>query len=280
MQLRRFVETVFLPVMAGLAVTVVATARAGAPKALVVALILVAVAVSFASERVAPYERDWNSDHGDRVRDVVHAIVNEGTVLGSLLLLPWLVDHVAVGSVWPSGWPFGVQVVVAVLVADAGITLAHRASHRFGWLWRLHAVHHSVQRMYGFNGLMKHPAHQAIELTAGVAPLVLAGVDARVATALAGCVAIQLLLQHSNVDYATGGLDRWLALNRPHRYHHVAAAGEGDVNFGLFTNVWDRFVLHTSVDGQRRFASADLGLAGRSDYPRSWPAQMVEPFRS
>jgi sterol desaturase/sphingolipid hydroxylase (fatty acid hydroxylase superfamily) len=280
MQLRRVVETVFLPVMAGLAVAVVATARVGAPKALLVALILVAVAVSFAAEHVAPYERDWNSDHGDRVRDVVHAIVNEGTVLGSLLLLPWLVDRVAVGSVWPSGWPFGLQVVVAVLVADAGITLTHRASHRFGWLWRLHAVHHSVQRMYGFNGLMKHPAHQAIELTAGVVPLVLAGVDARVATALAGCVAIQLLLQHSNVDYATGGLDRWLALNRPHRYHHVAAAGEGDVNFGLFTNMWDRFVLHTAIDGQRRFASTDLGLAGRSDYPHSWPAQMVEPFRS
>ena len=47
------------------------------------------------------------------------------------------------------------------------------------------------------------------------------------------------VLEHSNVDYATGGLGRWLALNRPHRSHHVAAIREGDVNAGLFTAIWD-----------------------------------------
>jgi sterol desaturase/sphingolipid hydroxylase (fatty acid hydroxylase superfamily) len=101
-----------------------------------------------------------------------------------------------------------------------------------------------------------------------------------IAAALAACVAIQLLLQHSNVDYATGGLDRLLALNQPHRFHHLAAAGDGDVNFGLFTSLWDRTLLGTyHADPDRQFESADLGVAGRRDYPVTYRAQLLEPFR-
>lgn len=277
---RRAIEIAFVPLMLAIAAGGVALAAADPPKVMVVAIVIIAIGVSFVAERMAPYEPAWNRDRGDRRRDMVHAVVNEGTVIGSLLLVPTLVDRLALRAIWPSEWPFAAQVVVAVVIADLGITIAHWASHRIGWLWNLHEVHHSVQRMYGLNGLMKHPAHQLIELTAGVTPLVLAGVPKTVATALAVCVAIELLLQHSNVDYATGGLDRLMAWNRPHRYHHIAAAVDGDVNFGLFTNIWDRHLLHTAVSGDRRFGPEDLGIHGRADYPSTWSSQMVEPFRA
>ncbi len=101
-----------------------------------------------------------------------------------------------------------------------------------------------------------------------------------VAAALAVCVAVQLLLQHSNVDYATGGVDSLFALNRPHRFHHVAAGGEGDVNFGLFTTIWDRWVLGTNRSGTRTFRTGDLGVAGRPDYPSRYIDQLREPFRT
>jgi sterol desaturase/sphingolipid hydroxylase (fatty acid hydroxylase superfamily) len=277
---RSIVRAVFVPAMVFVAAAGAGLAAAEAPRGAIVVVLGAAVGLSFVAERLAPYERRWNDNLDDRWRDVAHAVVNEGTVLVSLLLLPTLVDAIGVEGAWPADWPFALQVVGAVLVADAGITLAHWASHRSSWLWRLHAVHHSVRRMYGFNGLMKHPAHQAIELTAGVTPLVLLGIPATAATALGVCVAVQLLLQHSNVDYATGGLDRLFAWNRPHRFHHLAAAGEGDVNFGLFTTVWDRWLLHTAVDDPRRIGPGDLGVAGRPDYPVRWTAQMAEPFRA
>lgn len=266
--------------MVGLAALAVGLAPTSAPKVLVVLPIVVGIAFSFAAERFVPYERAWNDSTADGRRDVAHALVNEGLLLLSLALLPVIVGAVGFDGAWPSGWPFAFEVAVAVIVADFGITVAHWASHRVGALWRLHAVHHSVARMYGFNGLMKHPAHQLIELTAGVTPLVLLGIPQAVAVALSACVAIQLLLQHSNVDYATGGLDRWFAWNRPHRFHHLASADEGDVNFGLFTTIWDRWLLGTAIDGDRRFGPGDLGVAGRPDYPVAWSAQMVEPFRS
>ena len=164
------------------------------------------IAFSFGAERLLPYERDWNRSHGDSDRDLLHALVNEGANFGTLLLLPVFTSLLAFEGVWPDGWPFVLQVLLAVLVADAGITLAHYASHRVDLLWRFHAVHHSVKRMYGFNGLMKHPVHQAIETVVGTTPLVLMGLPPAVATALVFCVAVQWLLQHSNVDYSVGRL--------------------------------------------------------------------------
>ncbi|WP_232508426.1 sterol desaturase family protein [Qipengyuania flava] len=89
---------------------------------------------------------------------------------------------------------------MAIVLLDVGITLAHFASHRVSFLWRFHAVHHSVRRMYGFNGLLKHPVHQFIEVTAGALPWLLLGIPLDVAAVASFAVLIQLQLQHSNVD--------------------------------------------------------------------------------
>lgn len=261
---------------------------AGLGVAWLLGLFALAVALSFAAERVLPYEAAWNRPQGDVGRDWAHAIVNEAAGTASIAASPLLVAAVAATGPWPAGtaasWPvwapFPVQVLGAVLVFDMGITLAHFLSHRWSLLWRFHAVHHSVERMYGFNGLMKHPFHQAVEMMAGAGPLVLLGMPLEVAVALGFCTAVQLLLQHSNVDYELGPLTRWIAGNRVHRFHHVREAGAGDVNFGLFTTLGDRVLGTLAFDPARDFRPGDFGLAGRDDYPRAYLAQLLEPFRS
>jgi sterol desaturase/sphingolipid hydroxylase (fatty acid hydroxylase superfamily) len=278
--MRRFVQLGFVPLMIGGAggAAVWVGSRGGDSVELAL-IVVVAIAWSLLAERIAPYERDWNSSRGDGWRDVVHAVVNETLNVGSVAVLG-VVGGLGVSRWWPSGWPFVVQVAFAIVVLDAGVTLAHWQSHRRAWLWRFHAVHHSVERMYGLNGIMKHPVHQTIEMLAGATPLVVLGMPAGVAAALVACTAIQLLLQHSNVDYRVGGLRSVLALNEGHRFHHVRAAGAGDVNFGLFTTLWDRLLGTWTIDPARRFTSDDLGIAGRRDYPRGWLAQLREPFRA
>ena len=103
--------------------------------------------------------------------------------------------------------------------------------------------------------------------------------SAPVAAALAACVAVQLLLQHSNVDYRVGPLRRVLALNEGHRFHHLKWAGIGDVNFGLFTLVWDHLYRTFSFQPDRVFTSDDLGMAAKPTYPDGYLDQLVEPFR-
>jgi sterol desaturase/sphingolipid hydroxylase (fatty acid hydroxylase superfamily) len=262
----------------GLAITVVAGRGS---HLLLAALLLAAIATSFAVERVIPYEPDWNRSHGDADRDVAHALVNETFALASVLALPALASVATVADIWPHRLPFVVQVLGTILVFDFGITVAHWLSHRWAPLWRLHAVHHSVKRAYGLNGLMKHPLHQAVELSFGIAPLLVIGVPQRVAWALAFAVAIQLLMQHSNADYRVGALRGWLSLNQGHRFHHLKWGGIGDVNFGLFTLIFDRLLLKTySYDPGKRFTSDDLGIGKQPDFPTGYLAQLAEPFRA
>ncbi|WP_343225797.1 sterol desaturase family protein [Lysobacter sp. BMK333-48F3] len=236
-----------------------------------------AIGLSFLAERRWPYDPAFNRDHGDRGRDVAHALVNEGLNLASIALVPLAAGWVA-WQAWPSQWPFAAQLLLAVVCADFGITLMHYASHRVGWLWRLHAVHHSVTRMYGFNGLMKHPLHQAVEALGGVLPLLLLGMPQPVAAVLAFAIAVQLLLQHANVDMRPGALWRLMAWAPLHRFHHLRYGSAGDVNFGLFFTVWDR-LLGTAFDAPGyRIGGGDLGIGSQPDYPRDYLDQLRAPF--
>lgn len=245
---------------------------------LLLPLLLLAVLLSLRAERVLPYQPDWNRDQGDSGRDVLHALVNESLNLFSIAAIPLLAAVLPHFSAWPLHWPLLLQLLLAIVLADIGITLMHWFSHRSALLWRLHAVHHSVQRMYGLNGLMKHPLHQAVEALAGTAPLLLLGMPVTVAAGLAFAIAIQLLLQHSNVDMRLGPLRKVFAWAPLHRFHHLKYGRAGDVNFGLFLTVWDR-LLGTAFDSRYRIASDDLGIGSEPDYPKSWRAQMLAPFR-
>jgi sterol desaturase/sphingolipid hydroxylase (fatty acid hydroxylase superfamily) len=256
----------------------IALAAAGAPKYWLLMILGVALAASFLVERLIPYDRDWNHDRADSTRDRIHVAVNETLILGSVAAIPLLAAIVPAPRLWPHSWPFLLQVLAAILVADLGITVVHLASHKIGVLWRFHAVHHSITRFYGLNGLMKHPLHQTVEMAAGVAPLILIGLPVNVASALALAVAIQLLLQHSNADYRIGPAKYVLALNEGHRFHHLKWAGIGDVNFGLFTLLWDHLMRTYSYDPSRRFDSTQLGMAAKPDYPSRYLHQMSYPF--
>ncbi|MEU1998798.1 sterol desaturase family protein [Nocardia gamkensis] len=256
----------------------IALSAAGAPKYWLLAILASAIAASFLAERIIPYEQGWNHDLGDSRRDRIHATVNETLILISVAAIPLLAAIVPNARIWPGELPFAGQVLLAVLIADFGITTVHLASHKIGLLWRFHAVHHSITRFYGLNGLMKHPVHQTVEMAAGVAPLILLGLPVDVASVLALAVAIQLLLQHSNADYRVGPAGYVLALNAGHRFHHLKWAGIGDVNFGLFTLLWDHLYRTYSYDPGRRFTSEQLGMAAEPDYPVDYARQLIHPF--
>lgn len=242
-------------------------------------LLAAAALLSCLAERFAPYEPRWNRAQGDLGRDLLHALVNESGAMASVLLLPWLSAYAPFAELWPAQWPLWLQWLLAVLVADAGITLTHWASHHWAPLWRLHAVHHAVERFHGLNGLVKHPLHQLIETGAGTLPLLLIGLPAEVAALLAFAAGLQLLLQHSNVDMRIGSLRHVWAVAPVHRFHHRKWAGIGDVNFGLFTTFWDRLLGTAVFDPQARFGPGDFGIGTRPDYPQAYLAQLVEPFK-
>jgi sterol desaturase/sphingolipid hydroxylase (fatty acid hydroxylase superfamily) len=279
--MRGFLKVAYSPAMLlgfnGAAVWIVAS---DASRLWLVPLLLAAIATSFVVEHMIPYEPSWNRDRGDGRRDIVYAVAYEASVYLSVALIPVLTLLSPETGLWPAFWPLWGQLLFAVIVADIGITLCHYASHRVEWLWRFHAPHHSVKRMYGFNGLIKHPIHQLLETVAGTTPLLLLGMPLEVGLLLGVAITIQLLLQHSNADMRIGPLRHVLALAPLHRFHHRKWAGVGDVNFGLFTNIWDHLLGTAVYEHDRRFTSDDLGIGKQPDYPVGYLGQLAAPFRA
>jgi sterol desaturase/sphingolipid hydroxylase (fatty acid hydroxylase superfamily) len=242
-------------------------------------LFALALFISFRAERWIPYEAAWNKPRSDVRRDSGHALVNETLSFLSVGLIPGMAIARPWRGVWPHDWPLWAQVLIAIVVADVGITLAHYLSHRWSWLWRFHVPHHATERMYGLNGFIQHPLHQAFEITLGALPLVMIGLPRRVGLLLAFAVAIQLLLQHANVDIRLGPLRHLLAVGPVHRRHHTRRFAGFGVNFGLFTNIWDYLLGVADVREDRDIGAEDIGLDDHEGCPPSYVRQLGYPFR-
>lgn len=243
------------------------------------AVLLIAIAASFAAERISPCEQQWNHSHGDEAANVLHAVVYEISSINGVLLMPLIAWLTPWDGIWPTHWPLILQLLMAIAVADFAFTLVHYWSHRYPLLWRLHAVHHGVPRMYGFNGLVRHPLHQTLDMAVGTLPLALAGMPVEVALLLGLAVSIQLIVQHSNVDYALGPFRNVMSIGRIHHLHHVNWGKEGDCNFGAFTTLWDRLLGTFHPEPPRPIKSNDLGIDEVPHFPAgSYVEQLVFPF--
>lgn len=244
-----------------------------------IALVLaLAIATSFAAEAFAPKHVEWNHDQHDTQTNIFHAIVYELQNINGVLLIPLIVWLLPSFDLWPTEWPLVAQLLLAIIATDFAMTMMHYLSHRFTFLWRLHAVHHGVTRLYGFNGLVRHPLHQAIDMVVGSMPLVLLGMPVEVAVLLGVAVAVQLMIQHANVDYVLGPFRNHLSIGELHHLHHVNWGTEGDCNFGLFFTIWDRMLGTFNPQPSRIIKANDMGIDEVPRLPESYWQQVLFPI--
>ena len=241
-------------------------------------LLITAFTAAHAAERLLPCFEEWNHPHGDQTTNLLHNAVYEVSNLSAVLTIPLIVWLFPYQGIWPTGWPLLGQLLLAIVVADFAFTILHFLSHRWPLLWRLHAVHHGVDRLVGFNGLVRHPLHQSVDLWLGSAPLVIMGMPAPVAVLLGFAISVQLIVQHSNVAFAFGPLQRHLSAGSVHHLHHVNWGKEGDCNFGLFTTWWDRVLGTFQPQPSRPITASDMGIDEVPDFPKSYLDQLIFPF--
>ena len=277
--MRGLVRYGFVPFMVlGLNAAAFALVYYGYSYAWLAPLLGVALLAVFAGERVAPAYGMWNEDHGDNSASIVHAIVYEISNINGVLLIPVIVWLFPFQGIWPTDWPLIAQLAIALIVCDFVFMVVHLVSHRVPLLWRLHAVHHGVPRLYGLNGLVRHPLHQTLDMVLGTAPLVIMGMPVDVAVLLGFVISIQLLVQHANIDYALGPFRNHLAIGRLHHLHHVNWGKEGDCNFGLFLTVWDRMLGTFQPEPSRPIEANDMGVDEVPDFPKGYIQQLIFPF--
>ncbi|MET1045715.1 MAG: sterol desaturase family protein [Hyphomicrobium sp.] len=248
--------------------------------ALILPLLVIAYATSMIAERIAPFFDEWNDhhEHGDVATTTGHILLYELGSINGVLLIPVICWLFPFQGLWPTQWPMWGQVLIAFVVADFAFMFMHYLSHRLAPLWRLHAVHHGVGRLYGYNGVIRHPLHQALDMIIGNMPLVIMGMPVPVAVVLGFLISVTLIVQHSNVDARLGPLQGHLSIGRLHHMHHVNWGTEGDCNFGLLLTIWDKLLGTYSDKPKREITSKDMGVDELPNFPKGLWEQLMLPF--
>ncbi len=180
-------------------------------------------------------------------------------------------------GVWPTSWPLLAQAALALLLGDFVRYWIHRAEHAWLPLWRIHATHHSAERIYCVNGPRLHPLEIALSGALQTAPLAVLG-------ASGDALALQVLLtlaigrfQHCNIALTLGPLNYLFSAPEPHRWHHARDPRIAQCNYGGDVLVWDH-VFGTFHLPRDREPSDDVGIEGGASFPRDIGGVLASPF--
>ena len=168
------------PLLCGLSIAAIYAGMLAGHGILVFNLTYLALALALAVlERLFPHERAWLRNDGQIGPDLAHTLLSKGaaqaiiTVTAFMGLADWLAPRG--GGIWPTGWPLAEQVVLGLVVVEFGLYWKHRLAHEWPYLWRFHAVHHSVTRLWFFNTGRFHLVDTVTGLAVGMPVLLLMG---------------------------------------------------------------------------------------------------------
>ncbi|BDU22023.1 hypothetical protein DYGSA30_34800 [Dyella sp. GSA-30] len=154
-------------------------------------------------------------------------------------------DHLPI--VLDRGYP-GAAVVGALLwivLYDLAYYAFHRAQHKFAWLWRFHAVHHSDPAMNATTYARQHVLESVFQSVLILFPMLLLfrlSSDTALVVGLLSA-ALQFWI-HADVRVHYGRWSTILASPLQHRWHHNRDQQYGEANFaGVFP--WIDVLLRT-----------------------------------
>jgi len=168
--------------------------------------------------------------------DLTHLLVNNAltgaglvvVVVAAMIPFFWLRRLDIAGALPPAA-----AVAVAAAIVLVGQYWAHRLTHQVPFLWRFHAVHHSIVNMDWLASARLHPLDQVFTQGAVVVPLYLLGFNGGVFGGVVVFFTLLALFQHANVRLRFPVL-RWV-INTPewHHWHHAVDREAIDKNFGV-----------------------------------------------
>lgn len=229
-------------------------------------------------EQWMPYEKNWVGGKNDWNLDLTYYIINYSIKLIAQFLFIWLAESISFLSFFPMQLPFWMQVIIALTIIDFFLFLVHWQSHKYQFLWKLHAVHHSSERLYFLNGEKRHALHQVIEGTPGIILCLVIGTPQPVVVAALAILAVNMFMQHTNLDYKAGILKKFFCVAELHRWHHRADYKDAQVNYGAWLTIWDR-LFNTAYDSLKMQTELGaIGIAEEKNFPKNYWKQFLYPF--
>lgn len=266
---------------ASVACTVAGVEAGHNPSLVVMGVIFGSSLPVLAAQRWMPAVQTWRVGPRHVGLDLLHmastglsAELFRTLTFGVLLSIAVTVHGWVGGSVWPLAWPWWLQLPLALVIGDLGAYVVHRACHRFPLLWRVHAMHHSSERMHAYAGARNHPLNAMLAHGSQLLAITILGAPAETLALVSVFTGVHGILQHANVDMRYGPLNWIFATADLHRWHHSTRSSESNTNFGNNLALWD------IVFGTRRLPAgrpADVGIYGL-ELPENFFAHLVSPF--
>jgi sterol desaturase/sphingolipid hydroxylase (fatty acid hydroxylase superfamily) len=176
-----------------------------------------------------------------------------------------------------SGWPFLVQLVLAMAVADLFQYAAHRTFHTNRFLWRFHAVHHSIRAVDWLAGSRLHLVDILVTRAFSYIPLYVLGFSMPVFYAYVVIVALQAVSAHANTRLPFGPFKYLLVTPQYHHWHHSDDPELYEKNFAIHFPLIDTFFGTYHLPGDEW--PETMGL-GEERFPKGYLRQLVYPFRN
>jgi len=289
--LYHFMQWAFFPlVLVGTPYIIYLLVGSGSSVAITTYVVAVAVGLLFwLAEWLMPFKEHWNHSHDDITTDLVSGTV--AYIILPIFLKPLFIALLAGGtawlslqwggSIWPSEWPVVFQLMLMLLLGDAGRYWGHRLAHEVPVLWNFHAVHHSTKRLYWWNATRQHPVDKTwFTFTEMLFPVLL-GADGIVLAMYFGVTVVCGFSQHCNINIKLGPLYYFFNVVDLHRWHHSKEIQESNNNYGNNLIVFDR-LFGTYFHPERQEVPSrqieEIGLLN-PDYPESYIGQLAAPFK-
>jgi sterol desaturase/sphingolipid hydroxylase (fatty acid hydroxylase superfamily) len=282
--IRRFLSWTAWPGLFALCVAITAAGfAAGHPVLYFNLAYLLLIVCLLLMERAMPHEPSWNEDDGQTWQSIAHTLSSKGTVQAIVVFsatmgLASVITPVAEPgySIWPRTWPMAAQAVLGIYAAEFGLYWGHRIAHKWWPLWRFHAVHHSVTRLWIVNTGRFHFIDSLKSIILGMAILMGLGAPMEALVWLSAVTAFIGMMTHCNVDMKFGLLSYIFNTPELHRWHHSRDLHEANRNFSENVMLWDMLFGTYYNPGHR--PPVDIGI---NEYmPPGFWAQLGWPFRA
>lgn len=241
-----------------------------------VAILLGSMAYLVAMERWIPFRRSWQPTGREWRRDWIYLVINGLASAAMAAGIGVLAIHVAGGAL---GLPLAVEIPVGLALYALAGYWTHRLSHEVDFLWQLHGVHHTPNKINAWNNNVFHVLDLLFQNGIALATLVLVGFSSEAVFAITSFGQVVGYLGHANADFRGGWLNYLVLGPEQHRLHHSTDLEEAghytllpvwDLVFGTFAWRPRREPRGIGVQRPEAFPSPDSIVRNAVHPVRAW----------
>lgn len=171
---------------------------------------------------------------------------------------------------------FPLQLFLALLITDLFQWTIHFLFHKVPFLWRFHAIHHSIKDIDWLAGSRIHIVDLVVVRSFTFIPIYVLGFNNSVFLTYLVWVSIQAVLAHSNTRINFGFLKYIFVTPQFHHWHHSAEVEYYDKNFAIHFPFID-MIFGTYLDKGEEWPSK-TGLDD-AEMPKGILKQTIHPFK-